>query len=314
MGVIRFCVFLFVIPLTAWSQGCSDAGFCTMGAMKPDQPYNKRVQLKLKTIEFSYYRGTTSLTPIIYVANIDFNFSLNARSAFQVKLPYQWIVGTLGHTAGIGDLSFCYTRNVFSSDRFDINASVGAKVPTNNSNITAGPNALPMYYQTSLGTYDLIAGVSLINRRWLFATGIQIPFNQNGNQFDWHTWQSSDPTEQAYVQLYPNSTDLKRGIDVMLRVERNFRLARFNFTAGLLPIYRITADEITNFQGVRTSQDAKGNVAKGLALSWILTTGYSFNTHSSVRLLVGHKIEQRAFSPDGLTREFVASLGYSYRF
>ncbi len=314
MGVIRFCVFLFVIPLTAWSQGCSDAGFCTMGAMKPDQPYNKRVQLKLKTIEFSYYRGTTSLTPIIYVANIDFNFSLNARSAFQVKLPYQWIVGTLGQTAGIGDLSFCYTRNVYSSDRFDINASVGAKVPTNNSNITAGPNALPMYYQTSLGTYDLIAGLSLINRQWLFATGIQIPFNQNGNKFDWHTWQSSDPTEQAYVQLYPNSTDLKRGIDVMLRVERNFRLSRFNFTAGLLPIYRITADEITNFQGVRTSQDAKGNVAKGLALSWILTTGYSFNTHSAVRLLVGHKIEQRAFSPDGLTREFVASLGYSYRF
>lgn len=314
MRFIRVLILLVVTPFAAWSQGCSDAGFCTMGAMKPDQPYNKRVELKLRTVELSFYRGTTSLSPIIYVANLDFGFSLNSRNAIQVKVPYQWVNGSLGNTASIGDLSFCYTRNIFSSDRFDLNASVGAKLPTNNSNLMAGPNSLPMYYQTSLGTYDFIAGISMINRKWLFATGIQIPFNRNGNQFDWHRWQSSDPEKLAYVQLYPNSTELQRGIDVMLRVERNFRLSRFNFTAGLLPIYRITADEITNFQGVRTSQDAKGNVAKGLALSWIITTGYNFNVHSGVRLLVGHKIVQREFSPDGLTRELVSSLSYSYRF
>lgn len=311
LGVLVF--FLFA-SFPAWSQGCSDAGFCTMGAMKPDQPYNKRVELKLRTVELSFYRGTTSLSPLIYVANLDFGFSLNSRNAIQVKVPYQWVNGSLGNTASIGDLSFCYTRNIFSSDRFDLNASVGAKLPTNNSNLMAGPNSLPMYYQTSLGTYDFIAGISIINRKWLFATGIQIPFNRNGNQFDWNRWQTSDPEKLAYVQLYPNSTELQRGVDVMLRVERNFRLSRFNFTAGLLPIYRITADEITNFQGARTSQDSKGNVAKGLALSWIITTGYNFNVHSGVRLLVGHKIVQREFNPDGLTRELVSSLSYTYRF
>lgn len=311
-----------VFPLTVWSQGCSDAGFCTMGAMKPDQPYNKRVELKLKTLELSFYRGTTSLTPIINVVNLDFGFSLNSRNAIQVKLPYQWVVGTLDHTAGIGDISLCYTRNLVSSDGFDVNASLGAKIPSNNSNLMAGPNPLPMYYQTSLGTYDFIAGISMINRKWLFATGIQIPFNRNGNQFDWHRpWVGADAELQAYVQRYPNSAELMRGIDVMLRVERNFRLARFNFSAGILPIYRITADEITvdldhgdNIPGNRTSKDAKGNVAKGLAMSWILTAGYNFNVHSGVRLLVGHKIVQRDFSPDGLTRELVSSLSYSYRF
>lgn len=317
VSFMRFlCLILFplVAPIAVLSQGCSDAGFCTMGAMKPDQPYNKRVELKLKTIELSFYRGTTSLTPIIYVANLDFNFSLNARNAIQVKVPYQFVNGSLGNTSSIGDLSFCYTRNIYSSDRFDLNATIGGKLPTNNSNIMNGPNPLPMYYQTSLGTYDFIAGISMINRKWLFATGIQIPFNQNGNQFDWHRWVGSDPAELTYVQKYPNSTDLRRGIDVMLRIERNFRLARFNFSAGLLPIYRINADEITNFQGIRTSVDSKGNVAKGLAMSWILTAGYNFNVHSGVRLLVGHKIVQREFSPDGLTRELVSSLSYSYRF
>lgn len=314
MRSVGLTLFLLLMTGFALGQGCSDAGFCTMGAMKPDQPYNKRVELKLRTMEVSYYRGTTSLTPIIFVANIDFNFSLNSRNTFQVKVPYQWVQGSLGNTASIGDISLCYTRNIYSSDRFDLNASFGAKFPTNNSNIMAGPNPLPMYYQTSLGTYDLIAGISMINRKWLFATGIQIPLNQNGNQFDWHRWISADAAEQAYVEKYPNSTDLRRGVDIMLRVERNFRLSRFNFSAGLLPIYRITADEITNFQGVRTSKDAKGNEAKGLALSWIVTTGYNFNARSGVRLLVGHKIVQREFSPDGLTRELVSSLSYSYRF
>lgn len=310
-----FAVFAFLLLTTlTFGQGCSDAGFCTMGAMKPDQPYNKRVKVKLKTVELSYYRGTTTLTPIITVANLDFNFSLNSRNAIQVKLPYQWVQGLLANTSSFGDISLCYTRNIHSSDRFDINMSFGGKIPSNNSDFYAGVNALPMYYQTSLGTYDLIAGISMINRKWLFATGIQVPLNQNGNQFDWHRWQTNDPGKLNYVKEYPNSTDLKRGVDVMLRIERNFRLSRFNFTVGLLPIYRIVADKVTDFQGNRTSQDAKGNVAKGLAMSWIITTGYSFNARSGLRLLVGHKIVQRVYSPDGLTRELVMSLGYTYRF
>lgn len=307
--------FLLLLSTAAFGQGCSDAGFCTMGAMKPDQPYNKRLELKLRTMEFSLYRGTTTLTPIIQVANLDFSFSLNSRNALQIKLPYQWAQGTLGNTSSIGDISMCFTRNLLSTDKFDLNLSIGAKIPTNNSNtLDVAGNALPMYYQTSLGTYDAIAGISLINRKWLFATGIQIPLNTNGNKFDWNTWPTTDPAELEYLKKYPNSTDLRRGVDVMLRIERNFRLSRFNFSAGLLPIYRITADEITNFQGVRTSVDSKGNVAKGLALSWILTAGYNFNAHAGIRLLVGHKLVLRKFSPDGLTRELVSSLSYSYRF
>jgi len=171
-----------------------------------------------------------------------------------------------------------------------------------------------MYYQTSLGTWDLISGISLINKHWLIATGIQIPLNQNKNNFDWHRWNTNDPGEFAYVQEYANATGLKRGVDVMLRVERNFRFSRLNFSTGLLPIYRITPDVITNAAGLRTSINAKNEKAVGLAMSWIVTAGYNFNVRSGVRLLVGHKIVQRAFSPDGLTRELVSSFTYIYRF
>ncbi len=263
-------------------------------------------------MEMSFYRGTTTLTPIVYVATADLNFSLNRRNTFQVKLPYQFVDGQLANTSSVGDISLCFTRNIFSNDRFDLNISLGGKIPTNSSDKTIRGLPLPMYYQTSLGTYDFITGLSLINRKWLFATGIQIPLNQNDNQFTWSAWDGD--REESYVDRYTQAKNLKRGIDVMLRVERNFRLSRFNFSVGLLPIYRITSDKITNSQGVRASSDKDGNEGNGLALSAIGTAGYNFNVKSGIRLLVGHKIVQREFSPDGLTRELVSSVTYIYRF
>jgi hypothetical protein len=317
LTIVMKILFLFacisIASVNAFAQGCSDAGFCTMGAMKPDQPYNKKIQLKLRSMELSFYRGTTTTTPVIYVATTDFNFSLNAKSSFQVKVPYTLVrSGNLGKTEGVSDLSLCYTRSIIRSDRFDVNFSVGGKIPTNKSDKTSDKfpgEPLPMYYQTSLGTYDFITGLSLINRKWLFATGIQIPFKHiNQNTFDWTDF--PDYPDQNYIKTYSQSNLLKRGIDVMLRVERNFRFSRFNFSTGLLPIYRITNDRITNLQGVEVKPDG----AHGLALSGIITAGYNFNVRSGVKLLWGHKIVQRDKNPDGLTREMVTSITYNYRF
>ena len=295
--------------LTSYSQGCSDAGFCTMGAMKPDQPFNKKIEFKLRSMEVSFYRGTTTLTPIIYVATADLNFSLNPRTSFQVKLPYQAARGRLGNTSGAGDISLCFTRNLLSNERFDINFSLGTKIPANNSDKKAENELpLPMYYQTSLGTYDFITGISMITRQWLFATGIQIPLNKNNNQFLWKDWENT--AEVDYINKYNQAKELKRGTDVMVRVERNFRFSRLNFTLGLLPIYRIMRDEITNPAGVRIKPDK----TIGLALSGIFTTGYSFNVQSGIRLLLGHKFVQRKTNPDGLSRELVSTLSYYYRF
>lgn len=300
---------LFFHVASVSAQGCSDAGFCTMGAMKPDQPFNKKINLKLRSMEVSVYRGTTTLTPVIYVATVDMNFSVNAKTSFQVKLPYQAVTGQLANTSGLGDISLCITRNIFSNERFDINLSLGGKIPTNDSDKDVDGLPLPMYYQTSLGTYDLITGISLISKNWLIATGVQHPFNKNNNQFLWTSW-INGPEDLSYIQQYPNAKLLKRGTDVMLRVEKNFRFSRLNFTLGALPIFRVTPDEITDNAGKRIKPD--GTV--GMALSGILTTGYSFNVRSSIKLLLGRKFVQRDFNPDGLTRHFVSTLSYCYRF
>lgn len=313
-------IFIFIVAFNAHAQGCSDAGFCTMGAMKPDQHFNKKINLKLRSMEVSFYRGTTTLTPIVYSATADLNFSLNNKNTFQVKLPYQWVEGQLANTKGIGDISLCFTRNLISKEGLDLNFSLGGKIPTNNSNKTVSDQTLnkdlplPMYYQTSLGSYDAIAGLSLISRKWLFATGIQVPFNQNKNQFIWSDWIGSSE-DFAYVEKYPRAKELKRGIDVMLRLERNFRFSRLNFSLGILPIYRIRKDEISlKNNATNQFERFKPDGTTGLALSGIATAGYSFNVKTGIKILVGKKFTQRDENPDGLTRHFVSTITYFYRF
>ncbi|MBL7844705.1 MAG: hypothetical protein KF846_01335 [Cyclobacteriaceae bacterium] len=305
---------LLVTTFTVWSQGCSDAGFCTMGAMKPDQPFNKKVPIKLRSMEVSFYRGTTTISPVVYVANLDMSFNIIDNKTFaQIKLPYQAVNGNFGSTGGLGDISYCLTRNIYSSEKFDIGVTVGGKIPSNNSNLKDDKFGLPlpMYYQTSLGTYDAIAGISLVNRKWLFATGIQHPFNKNGNQFTWDDWIPVYEGGPDYVRKNEPCYELKRGTDIMFRAERNFRYARLNFSIGLLPIWRITKDEIFN---TNINEREKLDGTLGMALSGIVTAGYSFSVKSGIRLLAGKKITQRDVNPDGLTREDVMTLSYFYRF
>ncbi|MEP1032741.1 hypothetical protein [Ekhidna sp.] len=314
-NVLAGFVFLICVSLT-YSQGCSDAGFCTMGAMKPDQNYSKRIAIKLRSIEFNYYKGTSLLTPIIYAATVDFNLGINDYSSFQIKLPYQWVKGSLGETAGLGDISLSYTRLLKATNKWNINGTLGAKVPSNNSNTTVNNNntggvdaPIHMYYQQSLGSYDAIAGVSAISRNWLFAAGIQVALTKNNNQFLWSGFPNYPDAE--YLQSYNIGRELLRGIDVMFRVERNWRFTNFNFSLGALPIYRITKDE-----GIPQGETERVKLPQttGLALSILGSFGYHFDVNNSIKLIKGVKLVDRDFNPDGLTRDEVLSISYVYKF
>jgi len=303
-----------LISVLGYGQGCSDAGFCTMGAMKPDQAYSKKINFKLRALEISQYRGKTTLSPVVYVSNIDFAFSLNNKTSFQVKLPYQAVNGDLGNTSGIGDISISATRNVFSSEKFDINATIGAKIPTNDSDLKKEDDEFgnrgsqyPMYYQISLGSYDVIAGISLISHKWLFAAGYQNALTANNNQFQWDEW--GEYPNQDYILKHDIAFKLKRGTDIMLRAERNWRFSNYNFSLGALPIYRITKDQI-NVNGTYEKVDK----TTGLALTALFSAGYNFNVKSSIKFIFGLKITDRDVNPDQLTRTDVQSIAYVYRF
>ncbi len=310
-----FLLLALLINNQLFAQGCSDAGFCTMGAMKPDQAYSKQINLKLRSLEISAYRGSTTLTPIVSVYTADLTIGVNDLNFLQVKVPYQTTTGNFGKTSGMSDISLSWTRQLVNKENFSMSATLGTKIPSGKSDIERKENEFgpasdfPMYQQVSLGSYDIVAGAAIINNDWLIATGIQIPLTANENDFRWGQW-SGYPSNE-YLREYPLSNNLKRGTDIMLRVERNFRFTNFNFNVGLLPIYRITKDEIYDFN---SDQRVRVDNTTGMALSALAGAGYRFNVNNSVKVLFGHKITQRKVNPDGLTRHAIQTISYIYRF
>ncbi|WP_420582345.1 hypothetical protein [Reichenbachiella sp.] len=318
LGFVLLLINGLMVENQALAQGCSDAGFCTMGAMKPDQAFNKKVELKLRSIEVSYYRGESTLSPMINVANIDASFSITKNLGVQIKLPYQWVTGNFDNTQGMGDISLSATQRIIDNEKFDLNVTIGGKIPSNDGNMKSNGEVfkwskgtpLPMYYQTSLGSYDFVAGASIISSKWLFATGIQMALTANSNQFEWSPDWDEYP-DPEYVRKYDHANDLKRGTDIMFRIERNFRFSNYSFNIGLLPIYRITKDQIKEPE---TGEYEKVDKTTGLALTALTSFTYNMDVNNSIKLSYGHKITDREVNPDGLTRVQVFIVAYGFRF
>ncbi|MCU0428910.1 MAG: hypothetical protein MUF42_02980 [Cytophagaceae bacterium] len=300
------------------SQGCSDAGFCTMGAMKPNQHFNKKVEVKLRAIELSAYAGINKIGDVITSYTADATIGLGKRNALQIKVPYFFVYGLLANTQGLSDVSVSATRTLWTKNNYQVSLTLGSKIPTNQGDkARSDGRPLPNYYQTSLGTYDGIAGISLLSRGWLIAAGYQMPFNANQNQFLWGPWFSASDYDSTTALLYPVCKEIRRGNDVMLRIEKSIRASRLTGHIGLLPIYRVTPDRITDKFGKRIS--VKGTT--GLALSAITGFSYSFSTRSGIKVIFGYRLSQRYYRPefnrlslDGLSREAVVNVGYEFRF
>lgn len=328
-----FFAFVGVIfSITSFGQGCSDAGFCTMGAMKPNQIYNKKAAVTLRSVELTQYAATAPFKTkqgepftdrfLSYIADI--NIGVGRRFTFQVKLPYNFVFGTLANNRGIGDISLAATANLYASEKWQLNATLGGKIPTGSADpkttremrdstgVKTVSLPLPMYYSPTLGTFDFVAGISLSTKSWLFATGCQWALQSYGgsNEFLWGKWRTTSPEESKFTDVYPRANQLQRGFDVMGRVEKNLRFSNWNVYAGLLGIYRLTHDTFIAPNGTRI----KAEGSTGLALTILVGGGYRFSTHSAIKILIGRQIHKREFNPDGLSREWVSTLGYEYRF
>ena len=292
---------------TVIAQGCSDAGFCTMGAMRPNQNYQRKSGVQLRSVELLQYAGYTKFDDLILTTLVDINANIGQRSIVQLKVPYQTVHGSLGNTKGMGDISYSFSYQAYKAKTFQIGATLGGKIPTNTGDLkSASGLALPMYYQTSLGTYDIVTGLSLVSKKWLFATGYQHAFNRNGNEFVWAPWNKT--SDSARANLYPRANKLKRGDDIMFRAERNFRSTKWNAYLGVLAIYRINQDNIV-LKG--QEQDFDGTI--GWAITAVGGVGYHVNTHATIKLLYGKKLINRKWNPDGLSREFVTTLSLEWR-
>ncbi|MFK5855972.1 MAG: hypothetical protein QM503_07555 [Bacteroidota bacterium] len=289
--IITFLV-IISFPLFSVSQGCSDAGLCTISGLDSGFKSTERhTTLNLYTIiglgEQNVFHLTTQL---------EVNIPTIKNQLVQIKIPYNFTFGNLGNISGLGDLSLTLNQKLFSLNSIDFVGVAGIKIPSNDANKTKNGYALPMAYQTSLGTYDFIAGISTNYKAWHISFGYQHSFGHNLNEFD-HT--DSNP---QYFNNYNESYHLQRADDIMFRIEKEFNVKNYNLIFGVLPIYHLWNDKINDGQDVPNSL--------GLTLNLNASAVKKFENNSIMKLILAAPIVDREVRPDGLTRSFVIVFSY----
>ena len=123
----------------------------------------------------------------------------------QLKVPIAFINGNIGSNNGVGDISFSITQTLKKTEKIKFNITVGTKIATGKSDATKNNLPLPMPYQTSLGTHDLILGTSLKYLNWNFGLGFQaVLANKNENKFLRNAWTTNPKFQFIYLSDVPS--------------------------------------------------------------------------------------------------------------
>ena len=289
--------------INSFGQGCSDAGFCSMGSIKSSQKNDT-----LHTaIGFSQNIGMGEEGVLILSTQLELKLMPWNNGLISVKAPYTFVSGNLGSINGPGDLTISYTHKIIEDDDYYVMLNLGGKIPSNTSDKkNQAGKPLPMGYQISLGTSDLIIGASLYHQEWHFALGYQHAFNRNENGFlhSIPAW-AGDKNAEEYFE----SNKFKRGDDIMLRVEKRFEKPKITYFAGLLPIYRIQKDEIIEDEttiALDGSNSLTINVNGGLL--------YKVSQQTDLNISLGFPTLFRKVRADGLTRFFSLTVGLEKKF
>lgn len=301
-----FFIFLMVFEnIYLGAQGCSDAGFCTAGTLRPQETKDTVYKHAFK---LSVNVGIGEQSTTILQAIPEFSFSFFKNNNIQVKIPYTYVHGNLGQTSGLGDPMLSISQTLLKKNNIIFSVSVACKLASNQSNIKKDTLPLPMPYQVSLGTNDLIVGFSFGYKKWNIGAGYQrVISDQNKNSFLRNSWGLHDDANQ-----YFESNQLKRGDDALLRIERGFRYRSLNFSAGIVGIYRLEMDKILIENPEKNVVQLDGS--DGFTLNLTGGIQYLVSNKSSLYLSFGMPLVVRNVRPDGLTRALVINMAYQLGF
>ena len=307
MNYWKFIFINLLVVLVAnthsFGQGCSDAGFCSLGSMRSSQISDTLHS----SIAVSQSIGMGEEEVIILTTQLEMKLMPWKNGLISVKAPYAFVSGNLGNINGPGDLTFSYTHKIIQNGNYYVMLNVGGKIPSNASDKTNQEGKpLPMGYQTSLGTSDLIIGASFYYKNWHFAIGYQHPFNRNENGFlhSIPAWADNEDAEE-----YFESNKFKRGDDVMLRIERRFPKPKITYFAGLLPIVRIQKDEIIK-NDTTIALDGSNSLTINLNVGLL----YKVSKQTDFNISLGFPTIFRKVRADGLTRFFNLTVGLEKKF
>lgn len=283
-------------PLKISAQGCSDAGACSIGSMD-DIELVLQFEPKFK-LSFDQSFGLGEKFTFISQTSVVVDYRFLKSTSLVIRTPFVFTSGNLGNSSGIGDVLVSVIQQVYKKDNSALGVLVGGKLKSNNSDFSFYDSPLPMAYQTSLGTYDIIVGGQYLYKTWDFYLAYQHPFGRNENEY----LQPEGETDES--KLYFESAYLKRGDDLAFRLQKTFYLKKEqSLQPGMMPIYRLQKSEIrVNDQNVILDG------SEGLTLNLYLTYTKKLKGNTNIFLTAAFPVIDRKYRADGLTRNFVLNI------
>jgi hypothetical protein len=304
--MIKTRIILVTIALYTFSksilfgQGCSDAGFCTINSFKPNT--TDSIKELNNQFKFGTFYGKADNSISVYGSYLEYNRQFNKKFGFDTKLTTIAQDGNSISTFGISD--FFVNANFKLNEK--IKVTLGSKIPLSNSNKTINNLPLPMDYQASLGTLDLIFGIGFEIKKIQVVAAIQQPLTQNENKFI-----ATNYPIGSKISSFQTTNKFERSGDVLLRVSYPINVtSKLKLTTSILPIYHITSDKYTNEFNIKN--EIKGS--EGLTLNGNAFIDYEFNSKNIIQINLGMPFFVRDSRPDGLTRSFIITLEYRIKF
>ena len=299
IAVLLLSFAFFAFP--AKGQGCSDAGACSIGSMDGEHETGEEVKPPVFKLSYEEIIGLGEKFTFVSQTAVTVEQRVFKTTWLVVRVPFIFTSGNLGNSTGVGDVLVSVVQQVYKSFDSQLGIMAGGKLRTNNSGFSFAGNPLPMVYQTSLGTYDIIGGIQYMWRSWDFYLAYQHPFGRNQNQY------LHPPGETNDKKLYYESAQLKRGDDLAFRIQKSFYLKnRQSLQPGILPIYRIQKSTI-----IKNDREVVLDGSNGLTLNLYLTYVKKLKNNTVLSLTAAAPVIERSYRADGLTRNFVVSLRFT---
>ena len=283
----------------SFAQGCSDAGICSIGNSFQTTDKESKNGIEAGTIFGTGEADVTYISPYL-----NYTRTINERLSLSSKITYSVTSGNFGQRGAFGDVFLIGNYNWKPKTNTQWSSLLGFKIPFTSSNLKINEFSIPLDYQSSLGTFDLIAGLNLNYKKWDFNIAVQIPvFNNNKNSYF---------REFSNTDDFPSTNLFERKSDALFRTTYTFQTAtkKFTFKPNVLFIYHLGEDSFENAFGDR--ETIKNS--DGLTINGNIIGSYAINTKNTIELSLAAPFVVREVRPDGLTRKFTAGIIYKVSF
>jgi hypothetical protein len=271
-----------------------------MNSFKPNITVSAEVLNNQFKIGAFYGKADKAIS--VYGSYLEYNRQLSEKFGLDAKLTTIAQNGNGISTFGLSDIFL--NANLKATAKLKL--TLGAKIPLTNANKTNNNLPLPMDYQSSLGTFDLIFGIGYEIKKIQLVAAIQQPLTQNDNQFI-----ATYYPINSELGTFQSTNKFERSGDVLIRVSYPIIInSKLKFTPSVLPIYHLTNDKYMDVFNVK--QEIKGS--QGLTLNGNAYLDYEINSKNSIQLNLGIPFMVRDSRPDGLTRSFIANIEYRIKF